>query len=109
MIGATPACWPTCTVPYEASRDVTIVWEETADCLGLAASMCRISQAYLGEMTFDLDALERSLDRSFTSTTEIADTLVRERGLPVPPRPPDRRRRRGRPVRPGPGGRGPDL
>jgi argininosuccinate lyase len=70
------------TVRYEASRDVTIVWEETADCLAVAASMCRISQAYAREMSFRLDALERSLERSFTNTTEIADTLVREGGLP---------------------------
>ncbi len=82
LIGRFAGMMATCTVPYEASRDVTIVWEETTDCLNLAASMCRLSQAYLGEMTFDLDALERSLDRSFTNTTEIADTLVREGRLP---------------------------
>ena len=82
LIGRYAGMMAACTVPYEASRDVTIVWEETADCLGLAASMCRLSQAYLGEMTFDLDALERSMDQSFTNTTEIADTLVREGRLP---------------------------
>lgn len=70
------------TVPYEASRDVTIVWEETADCLSLAASMCRISQAYMKEMTFNLEAMEKSLEQSFSNTTEITDTLVREGGLP---------------------------
>jgi argininosuccinate lyase len=82
MIGRYAGMMNACTVPYEASRDVTIVWEETADCLGLAAGMTRISQAYLGEMTFNLDALERSMDQTFTNTTEIADTLVRDGGLP---------------------------
>jgi len=82
LIGRYAGMLAASTVPYEASRDVTIVWEETSDCLGLAASMTRISQACLQEMTFDLEALERSLDRSLTNTTEIADTLVREGGLP---------------------------
>jgi argininosuccinate lyase len=82
MIGRYAGMLATCTVPYEASRDVTIVWEETTDCLSVAASMCRISQAYLAEMSFDLEALERSLRRGFTNTTEIADTLVRDGGLP---------------------------
>lgn len=82
MIGRYAGMLATCTVPYEASRDVTIVWEETTDCLSVAAGMCRISQAYLQEMTFNLAAMERSLARSFTNTTEIADTLVRDGGMP---------------------------
>ncbi len=82
MIGRYAGMLAACTVPYEASRDVTIVWEETADCLSVAAGMCRISQAYMQEMTFNLEAMERSLARSFTNTTEIADTLVRQGGLP---------------------------
>ena len=71
-----------CTVPYQASRDVTIVWEETADCLTLAASMCRISQAYTNEMTFNLAAMEKSMEGGFCNTTEISDTLVRDGKLP---------------------------
>jgi argininosuccinate lyase len=82
MIGRYAGMLAACTVPYEASRDVTIVWEETTDCLSVAAGMCRISQAYLAEMTFHLEDMEQSLARGFTNTTEIADTLVREGGLP---------------------------
>jgi len=82
LIGRYAGMIATCTVPYQASRDVTIVWEETADCLSLAASMCRISQTYIKEMTFNLTALEKSLEQGFCNTTEIADTLVREGGLP---------------------------
>jgi argininosuccinate lyase len=82
MIGRYAGMLATCTVPYEASRDVTIVWEETTDCLSVAAGMCRISQAYMAEMSFNLAALERALGRSFTHTTELADTLVRSGGMP---------------------------
>lgn len=82
LIGRYAGMMATCTIPYQASRDVTIVWEETADCLGLAASMCRISQAYTNEMTFNLDAMEKSMEGGFCNTTEISDTLVREGRLP---------------------------
>lgn len=82
MVGRYAGMLAASTVPYEASRDVTIVWEETTDCLSVAAGMCRISQACMQEMTFNLAAMEKSLERSFTNTTEIADTLVRDGGLP---------------------------
>jgi len=82
LIGRYAGMMATCTIPYQASRDVTIVWEETADCLKLAASMCRISQAYSNEMTFNLDAMEKSMEGGFSNTTEISDTLVRQGKLP---------------------------
>jgi argininosuccinate lyase len=44
--------------------------------------MCRISQAYMNEITFNLDAMEKSLEGGFCNTTEIADTLVREGRAP---------------------------
>ena len=82
LIGRYAGMMAACTVPYQASRDVTIVWEETADCLTLAASMCRISQAYTNEMTFNLAAMEKSMEGGFCNTTEISDTLVRDGKLP---------------------------
>ncbi|MDR2931857.1 MAG: argininosuccinate lyase [Oscillospiraceae bacterium] len=71
-----------CTVAYEASRDVTIVYEKTIAFIENAYDMCMVSSAYAEGITFNLDKLRGALDLGFSTTTEIADTLVRDGNMP---------------------------
>ena len=71
-----------CTVAYEASRDVTIVFEKTISFIENARDMCMVSSAYAEGIAFDTEAMRASLSLGFSTTTEIADTLVRDGGMP---------------------------
>lgn len=71
-----------CSVEFEASRDVTVAWEEVLDCIRIANGMCRISEAYTAGLIFKKENMENSLYHGFSNATELADTLVLEGKVP---------------------------
>ncbi|MGI6630291.1 MAG: argininosuccinate lyase [Bacillota bacterium] len=69
------------SVEFEASRDVTVAWEDVLECIRIANGMCRISEAYTSGLIFKKDKMENSLFQGFSNATEIADSLVLEGNL----------------------------
>lgn len=67
-----------CSVEFEASRDVTVAWEDVLECIRIANGMCRISEAYTAGLIFKKKNMEDSLYRGFSNATELADSLVLE-------------------------------
>ncbi|MCL2497286.1 MAG: lyase family protein [Symbiobacteriaceae bacterium] len=70
-----------CTVPFEASRDVTTTFDKAAQLVLAAWDMCEISAAYSEGIIFHPAKMRSALSLSFAYSTELADTLVREGGL----------------------------
>ena len=70
-----------CSVGFQASRDVTAAWEDVLACVNTSNSMCRISEAYTKTLIFRKEAMEQSLYKGFSNTTELADSLVLQGGL----------------------------
>lgn len=71
-----------CSVKNEASRDVTIAFDEVIDCIRISNSMTRISEAYVETLIFNKEAMEDMLQKGFSNATEIADSLVIEGKIP---------------------------
>ncbi|MCL2121244.1 MAG: lyase family protein [Clostridiales bacterium] len=67
-----------CVVPFEASRDVTIVYAKTIEFVASAWDMCAISSAYTNELHFHTENMRAALDLGFSFSAELADSLVRE-------------------------------
>ncbi|HHV79391.1 MAG TPA: argininosuccinate lyase [Firmicutes bacterium] len=82
VAGKVSALYAACSVGFEASRDVTVAWEEVLECLGIVEGMSEITSAYTGEIIFNTETMERALSIGFSNATEVADTLVREGGMP---------------------------
>lgn len=68
----------TCSVEFEASRDMTVAWEDVLECLKVAYDMCCITQAYTKSLIFHREQMEKALLIGFSNATEIADSLVLE-------------------------------
>lgn len=71
-----------CSVGFEASRDVTVAEGEVRDCLSLVYGMAEITLAFASRIEFKREVMERALEIGFSNATEVADTLVREGGMP---------------------------
>ncbi|MEL7567007.1 MAG: argininosuccinate lyase [Dehalobacterium sp.] len=66
------------SVEFEASRDVTVAWEDVLECIRIANGMCRISEVYTAGLIFKKANMENSLYEGFSNATELADSLVLE-------------------------------
>ena len=70
------------SVGFEASRDVTVAFDDVLESVNLTYNMSQIMQVCIKELIFDLEAMEQALKIGFSNTTEIADTLVKEGKIP---------------------------
>ncbi|MCL1848597.1 MAG: argininosuccinate lyase [Clostridiales bacterium] len=70
-----------CVVPFEASRDVTVVFTKALDMVNTAWDMCEISKAYTGDIRFHAQKMRDALSIGFSFSAELADTMVRDGGL----------------------------
>lgn len=58
------------------------IYVPLARCLGTAAAVVELLDAVLATVEVDRELLAARADRGFTTSTELADVLVREHGLP---------------------------
>ena len=69
------------SVGFEASRDVTVAWEDVLECVETANGMTKITEACISGLKFNTDAMEQALNIGFINSTEVADTLARDGGM----------------------------
>lgn len=67
-----------CSVGFEASRDVTVSWENVLESLKIAYDMNCITQEIVKGLKFNKEKMGQSLNIGFSNATEIADSLVLE-------------------------------
>lgn len=74
-----------CSVRFEPSRDVTVAEGEVWDGLHLVEGLLEITRAIVQGLRFHREAMVRALELGFSTATDLADTLVRERWRHVLP------------------------
>ena len=70
------------SVEYQASRDVTVAWEDVLEIIRETTGMCLISIEYTKGLIFRKEAMEQILYKGFSNATELSDSLVMQGGLP---------------------------
>lgn len=70
-----------CRITLEPCRDITVAEEEFWKLVDLVERMTRIATGFTRGMTVNVAQMSRQAGATFTTTTELADTLVRETGL----------------------------